>query len=78
LVFAKLAAIGTFLTIADCIQAPMRRASVMRLLQTFRDEHRSRHFDLVGDRWSIDLVTVMAAGILLAGFVCAFSALLAR
>ena len=50
----------------------------MRLLQTFRDVHRSRHFDLVGDRWSIDLVTVMAAGILLAGFVCAFAALLAR
>ena len=47
-------------------------------LQTYRDEDRSRHFDLVGDHWSIDLVTVMAAGVLLAGFVCAIVTLLAR
>ena len=46
--------------------------------QTYRDEHRSRHFDLVGNRWSIDLVTVAFAGLLLAGFACAFVALLAR
>ena len=43
--------------------------------QTYRDEHRSR---LVGNHWSIDLVTVAFAGLLLAGFVCAFVALLAR
>jgi hypothetical protein len=47
-------------------------------LQTYRDEDRSRHFDLVGDNWSIDLVTVTAAGVLLAGFVCAIVTLLAR
>ena len=40
-----------------------------------RDETRSRHFDLVGDHWSIDLVTVTAAGILRFGFVCAIVAL---
>jgi hypothetical protein len=47
-------------------------------LQTYRDEDRSRHFDLVGNHWSIDLVTVTAAGILLVGFVCAIVTLLAR
>jgi hypothetical protein len=47
-------------------------------LQTYRDEDRSRHFDLVGDHWSIDLVTVTAAGILLVGFVCAIVTLLVR
>ena len=46
--------------------------------QTYRDEHRSRHFDSVGNQWSIDLVTVTAAGILLVGFACAFLTLLAR
>ena len=43
--------------------------------QTYRDEHRSRHFDLVGDHWSIDLVTVTAAGILIVGFVGALVSL---
>jgi hypothetical protein len=51
--------------------------TVMRL-QTYRDEHRSRHFDLVGDHWSIDLVTVTAAGILIVGFVGALVSLLVR
>ena len=46
--------------------------------QTYRDEHRSRHFDLVGDHWSIDLVTVTAAGILIVGFVGALVSLLVR
>ncbi len=46
--------------------------------QTYRDEHRSRHFDLVGDHWSIDLVTVTAAGILLVGFICAIVAILSH
>jgi hypothetical protein len=45
-------------------------------LHTFRDEHRSRHFDLIGHRWSIDLVTIMAAGLLVVGFACALVALL--
>jgi hypothetical protein len=47
-------------------------------LQTFRDESRSRHLDLIGGRghpWSIDLVAVMASGILLTGFACAVAAL---
>jgi hypothetical protein len=47
-------------------------------LHTYRDENRSRHFDLVGHHWSIDLVTVTAAGILVVGFACAFAALLVR
>jgi hypothetical protein len=48
-------------------------------LQTYRDESRSRHFDLTGGRgrhpWSIDLVTVTASGILVVGFACALVAL---
>ena len=47
-------------------------------LQTYRDEDRSRHVDLVGDHWSIDLVSVTAASVLLAGFVCAIVTILAR
>jgi hypothetical protein len=59
------------------IESGRRYGAVMHL-QTYRDEDRSRHFDLVGDNWSIDLVTVTAAGVLLAGFVCAIVTLLAR
>ena len=44
-------------------------------LQTYRDESRSRHFDLIGGRHSIDLVAGTAACILLVGFACAFVAL---
>jgi hypothetical protein len=47
-------------------------------LHTYRDENRSRHFDLIGHHWSIDLVTVAAAGVLLVGFACALVALLVR
>jgi hypothetical protein len=47
-------------------------------LQTYRDKDHSRHFDLVGDHWSIDLVSVTAASVLLAGFVCALVTILAR
>jgi len=50
-------------------------------LHSYRDESRSRHFDLTGERrhpWSIDLVVVTALGILLIGFGCAFAALLIR
>jgi hypothetical protein len=45
-------------------------------LHTYRDESRSRHFDLIsgGKRpRSIDLVLVMASGMLVVGFVCAFA-----
>ena len=45
-------------------------------LHTFRDEHGSRHFDLSGHHWSIDLVTVTAAAFLMVGFACALVALL--
>jgi len=31
-------------------------------LHTYRDEQHSRHLDLIGRNWSIDLVTVTAAG----------------
>jgi hypothetical protein len=45
-------------------------------LHTYRDQSRARHFDLIGHHRSIDLVTLAAAGILLAGFACALAALL--
>ena len=47
-------------------------------LHTYRDESRARHLDLIGGRghpWSIDLVAVIASGILLMGFACAVAAL---
>jgi hypothetical protein len=44
-------------------------------LQTYRDGNHSRHFDLVGRRRSIDLVTVTASILLVVGFVCAVVAL---
>jgi hypothetical protein len=47
-------------------------------LQTYRDESRSRHFDLTGGRrhpWSIDLVAATASTILVVGFACALVAL---
>jgi hypothetical protein len=47
-------------------------------VHTYRDEDHSRHFDLVGGGahpWTIDLATVTAAAILVAGFVAAFVAL---
>jgi hypothetical protein len=43
-------------------------------LQTYRDESRSRHLDLIcgGERQrSIDLVLVTTSGMLVAGFICA-------
>jgi hypothetical protein len=48
--------------------------TVAMRIQTYRDESRSRHFDLVygGDRArSIDLVSVAAASLLIASFACA-------
>ena len=46
-------------------------------LQTYRDESRSRHFDLIcgGERpRSIDLVLVTISGMLVVGFACALMA----
>jgi hypothetical protein len=46
-------------------------------VQTYRDESRSRHFDLTGGGghpWSIDLVAATASCILLVGFACALVA----
>jgi hypothetical protein len=43
-------------------------------LQIYRGEASPRHFE-VGHHWSIDLVTVAAAVLLLAGFVGAIVAL---
>jgi hypothetical protein len=45
--------------------------------QTYRDQSRSRHFDLIGGRghpWQIDLVSVTAAALLMVGFACALLA----
>jgi hypothetical protein len=50
-------------------------------LHTYRDESRSWHLDLIGGRghpWSIDLVVVIASGILLIGLACALAAHLIR
>jgi hypothetical protein len=50
-------------------------------LHTYRDEDHSRHFDLLGGRghpWSIDLVSVIAAGLLVGGFAFALMALWAH
>jgi hypothetical protein len=43
-------------------------------LETYRDESRSRHFDLICGRKhprSIDLVSVTTSGMLVVGFACA-------
>ena len=45
-------------------------------LHTYRDENRSRHFDLIGGHRSVDLVAATASCILLVGFGCAVVALL--
>jgi hypothetical protein len=37
-------------------------------LHLYRDESRSRHLDLIGQHWSVDLVTATAASILVLGF----------
>jgi len=47
-------------------------------LHSHIDENRSRHLDLIGGRGhpcSIDLVAVIASGLLLMGFACALAAL---
>ena len=43
-------------------------------LQTYRDESRSRHFDLICGHEhprSIDLVLIITSGMLMMGFACA-------
>ncbi len=50
-------------------------------LQTFRDDKRNRHLELIGERvnpWSIDLVVLTASAILVAGFACAVVSLQVR
>ena len=50
-------------------------------LRTYRDETRSRHFDLIGGGghpWSVDLVAIAASGILVLGFACALVTLWVR
>ena len=58
--------------------APLRRRSAVAMrLHSYHDESHSRHFDLIGGgdhSWSIDLVSVVAAGILVVGFACALIA----
>ena len=57
----------------EAIAAVHDEAAAMRL-QTYRDESRSRHFDLIGGRKhprSIDLVLVATSGMLSVGFACA-------
>jgi hypothetical protein len=51
----------------------LTRTAAMRI-QTYRDESRSRHFDLIyggAKERSIDLVSVTTAGMLLVSFACA-------
>lgn len=57
----------------------MRSATAMRL-HSYRDECHSTHFNLIGGGsrpWSIDLVSVAAAGMLVLGFAGALIALCA-
>jgi hypothetical protein len=50
-------------------------------IRTYRDESRSRHFDLTGggnDPWSVDLVLEAVSCVLLGGFAFAILALCMR
>jgi len=50
-------------------------------IKTYRDESRSRHFDLVGggeDPWSVDLVVEAISCMLLSGFAVALFAVFMR
>ena len=50
-------------------------------LRLYRDKDRSGHFDLVGEGdhpWTIDMVVVMTAAVLVVGFAIALAALLIR
>lgn len=66
---------GTIPIVTGSCRCRQRKEGVMHL-HTFRDENHSRHFDLIGHNWSIDLVAVTAAGVLVVGFACAVVALL--
>ena len=49
--------------------------------RTYRDQTYSRHLDLIGGGihpWSIDLVSLLASGLLVAGLVCALLVPLVR
>jgi hypothetical protein len=46
-------------------------------IRTYRDEAYSRHFDLIGGGahpWTLDLISLSAASLLVSGFVCALLA----
>jgi superfamily I DNA and RNA helicase len=58
------------------IELRRQRKEAAMHLHTYRDEKRSRRFDLIGHDWSVDLVAVAAAATLVAGFACALAALL--
>lgn len=47
-------------------------------IRIYRDETFSRHLDLVGAKWSVDLVSMLAVTLLLAGFVSALWVQLVR
>jgi hypothetical protein len=50
-------------------------------IRIYRDESRSGHFDLVGEGdhpWTVDLVAVTAAAMLVVGFAIAIAAQLIR
>jgi hypothetical protein len=47
-------------------------------LHLYRDENRSRHLDLIGPHWSVDLVAAAAASILVLGFAGAVAVMLVR
>ena len=62
------------------IRLTVQEAAAMHL-RMYRDESRSGHLDLVGGGdhpWTIDLVVVTAAAILVVGFVIAVTAQLVR
>ena len=57
----------------------LKRAAMR--FQTYRDQTHSRHLELIGggvDPWSIDLVSVVASGLLVVGLVCALLVPLVR
>ena len=62
------------------MQEALSEAAAMHL-HIYRDESRSGHIEIVGEGdhpWTIDLVTVVAAAILMVGFAGALVAHLVR
>jgi hypothetical protein len=77
---ARLGELGNCFGSRRLNDVPTAQEAAMHL-HTYRDESRSRHFDLIGaggHPWSIDLVAVTAAGLLVGGFACAVVALWVR